>query len=668
MLPHSFVSRHSRMARYGPVRDVSASSLARMIADVKEVLSSYLGGNPATWEVRHKSSGGVHVVRRSVCAPPAVAGPPPEDDELSPAGVSAAGPLTPTTPTDRLTLTAVDDECFELCRQRYVTGASRAVMRDGMPRTVPWDVVQLRWEQLARGPTIESMRDTDDQFRLARQLPSEKLQYMMQCLQSSGRLESAGWPLRSELWIRLGVDGVRMWKSNVVTVSLGACSVIKDLPLHSMYRFGLVAVQRSQETVASLNFLMNNSGLAADVRTLDGSRMEVVDGDGVTRVLRVRVFVCGDHMALSKLTGAKGPGSTHDGMEMCPYCAGWPSVISDIAAVAPPIRLQSRPEALLSVSPLQCPPDVMHGAVNVLHNSIFPCMMRHLREAGWSKAKFYRYMNSVMHLDIDFDRRYGVPKADALSRSIDSATRFLRDRRWVHELAGVLRNTLNDRVPAAVGALTAGNLFVKCFRAMSIQVDIAYTPSPTPTERAAFAQASVDLRLSMAALQCKSTPWVHVWLGHLHQFLEAWGTLYPWLGHGVEGRHRRLKQEVRTSTCGQMKNGQVGFSHCLRRDNVWWSLVAATSKPAFSSVRADRGRLGAYAAYRRHLQEQIALRTGPALLIPSATVADTLFSGGYIPCTHTSINEKLIITVITCHSGLFFIAIVGTREYVVGIR
>jgi hypothetical protein len=611
---------------YGAPRTVSDSTLYRMSGRIKADLSRTLGGQLDTWNVTVLSCNEVSISRKvAFQAEPDV----PVGDVLP----ELAVPSRRLTPHEQMQLTAIDDECVELCRQRYVTAASRRVMRDGMPRTVPWELVQLRWEQLARGPPIVCSRTDDNKAVLARQLPSEKLRYMLECLQSGGRLVSVGWPLQQELWIRLGVDGVRMWKSNIVTVSLGPCSVITDLPLHSMYRFGLVAVQRSQETVASLTFLLQTSGIAADVTSLDGSTLQVVDGDGVTRTVRVRVFVCGDHMALYKIMGARGPGSEKDGMEMCPYCSCWPRALGDLSVAGLPVRTEPRADALLPLPPLQCPPDAMHGAVNVLHNSIFPCMRQFLLEAGWGKGQYVQYMNVTLHLDVDFVSTLEMPKVEKLARSIDSASSFLRDRKWV-ALATTLRACLTDRPPGVAGVVnrsTVGQLFTECFRALTTQMDVAYTPSPTPEERDAFRAASADLRRSMLLLDCKATPWVHVWLCHLHQFLDAWGTLYPWLGHGVEGRHRRLKQEVRTSTCGQWKGNQVGFAHCLRRDNVWWSLVGRLPRPGFSGVRADRRRIPLYAAYKLRLRQCLDARTGSALLTPSQGLYDSLLAAAACP-------------------------------------
>eukprot|EP00992_Anisonema_acinus_P012388 TRINITY_DN8089_c0_g1_i1.p2 TRINITY_DN8089_c0_g1~~TRINITY_DN8089_c0_g1_i1.p2 ORF type:complete len:136 (-),score=17.17 TRINITY_DN8089_c0_g1_i1:67-474(-) len=97
---------------------------------------------------------------------------------------------------------------------------------------------------------------------------------------------------------------------------------------------------------------------------------------------------------------------------------------------------------------------------------------------------------------------------------------------------------------------------IAAFRALSQQLDIAYLPVVSPVRMDAFYLASRSLRDAIHLLQCKCTPLVHMWLQHVPQFLRHWGTLYPFIGHGVEGRHRLMKCEVRSSTCGQWKGDQ----------------------------------------------------------------------------------------------------------------
>eukprot|EP00992_Anisonema_acinus_P011647 TRINITY_DN7578_c0_g1_i1.p2 TRINITY_DN7578_c0_g1~~TRINITY_DN7578_c0_g1_i1.p2 ORF type:complete len:108 (+),score=13.22 TRINITY_DN7578_c0_g1_i1:186-509(+) len=102
----------------------------------------------------------------------------------------------------------------------------------------------------------------------------------------------------------------------------------------------------------------------------------------------------------------------------------------------------------------------------------------------------------------------------------------------------------------------------------------------------------------MLRLEAKCTPWVHVWLAHVPQFIRHWGTLYPFIGHGVEGRHRHMKREVSSSTSGQWKGDQVGFAHALRRDCVWWNLLADLHMPHQRPSVVDRRRAALFHQFR----------------------------------------------------------------------
>eukprot|EP00992_Anisonema_acinus_P006049 TRINITY_DN19709_c0_g1_i1.p2 TRINITY_DN19709_c0_g1~~TRINITY_DN19709_c0_g1_i1.p2 ORF type:complete len:107 (+),score=4.64 TRINITY_DN19709_c0_g1_i1:194-514(+) len=59
-----------------------------------------------------------------------------------------------------------------------------------------------------------------------------------------------------------------MWKSNVVTISMATCTWLLDLMLHRMYRFVLLLMQHSQDSVAALDCL-KQSGLADKICALE---------------------------------------------------------------------------------------------------------------------------------------------------------------------------------------------------------------------------------------------------------------------------------------------------------------------------------------------------------------------------------------------------------------
>jgi hypothetical protein len=397
--------------------------------------------------------------------------------------------------------------------------------------------------------------------------PAEKLQVMLAAWIAQGTLQQLCHPIPGELWLRFGVDGVKMWKSAVISVTLSPTSAIVGTPLHSMYRFGLVAVQRSREAKATLGVLMQQTGIGAALGALHESRRTVA---GQADVL-IKVFVCGDHMSQSKLTGANGPTSTDPQKRPCPYCDAPPA---EVAALVPgpgrPVLRAARANALMPISPMSCPPDAMHGLTRVFFNSVVPRMREGLL---WPETRFVLWVNKAM-LSSVMDDDYA--KTGSLETSITATLVFFRNRHW-QSMASLLRRTLTDHLPGVQG--TVGELLSQVLNTLSTQVDICYVERPTAFETAQFQAEAGRLVYYLRVLRCKCTPWVHVWCYHLPQFLVYWGTLYMFLGHGVEGRHRLLKKEVARSTCGQWNGDQVGFAYAIMRDNVMWALMRAGVNP-----------------------------------------------------------------------------------------
>ena len=68
----------------------------------------------------------------------------------------------------------------------------------------------------------------------------------------------------------------------------------------------------------------------------------------------------------------------------------------------------------------------------------------------------------------------------------------------------------------------------------------------------------------------------------LRKHLRKWGTLYPFLCHGVEGRHRYFKADIHLS-CGSQwdrRGTKVGFRHVLKLDRIGWALRSLKEPPA----------------------------------------------------------------------------------------
>ena len=103
-------------------------------------------------------------------------------------------------------------------------------------------------------------------------------------------------------------------------------------------------------------------------------------------------------------------------------------------------------------------------------------------------------------------------------------------------------------------------------------VAIAYTLVARDDQKAKMQELALDLRLRLRRLKAKPTVWGHIWTVHVPQFLIKWGTLYPFVCHGVEGKHRVFKADLRLSSGNQWKAGTVGFAQTLQYDRIRWEL------------------------------------------------------------------------------------------------
>ena len=108
-------------------------------------------------------------------------------------------------------------------------------------------------------------------------------------------------------------------------------------------------------------------------------------------------------------------------------------------------------------------------------------------------------------------------------------------------------------------------------------VKMAYTPHLKGKDIIDFLSAAKHLRNVLHALDTSGTVWGHVWACHTPQFLVRSGTLYPFLCHGLEGRWRDLKFEIKLGTHGQWKTWSLirlglsinGLTKTVRKTNFF---------------------------------------------------------------------------------------------------
>ena len=113
----------------------------------------------------------------------------------------------------------------------------------------------------------------------------------------------------------MGIDGVPLWHSHVISVSICLLADIEGLPIHGPHSSFVSAIMRGYESVQSMEDLIKTIKLSEDIFALNGSEI-FIDGQSYTW----RVFVTGDHMCIYKLLGADGPTSLLAHRQPCPYC------------------------------------------------------------------------------------------------------------------------------------------------------------------------------------------------------------------------------------------------------------------------------------------------------------------------------------------------------------
>jgi hypothetical protein len=140
---------------------------------------------------------------------------------------------------------------------------------------------------------------------------------------------------------------------------------------------------------------------------------------------------------------------------------------------------------------------------------------------------------------------------------------------------------------------------------MKLMVNVVYTKLPSEAEVVRFEQCALDLRQRLAYLKAPTTIWGHVWTGHLPQFLRRWRTLFPFVCHGVEGKHRVFKADLQLSAGNQWRNGHWGFAQTLHLDRVRWQLFAEGTRH-WRRARVSRGK-NATRVYRHYEQHMASL-------------------------------------------------------------
>lgn len=254
---------------------------------------------------------------------------------------------------------------------------------------------------------------------------------MLDALQSAMRWQKVDPQKEGELWVRVGVDGVPLWKSHVVACTIAVCSDLKDLPMHSPKRHFVFSLLRGTEQKETLENLLKTAQVVDDVAKLDGGTVSI---NGEKYV--VRVFLCGDHMLMYKIAGRDPPACTRDERRPCPYCDCCPADVASFTHPVPPM-VASEERIFKSIPCEQLAIDCSHGIVNVLYGVELPVVHTWLAKSGMTQASIERFMETI-DVDLAASIEMNTTIGDPLPRSITNALKFFEKHLYNHVITKAL--------------------------------------------------------------------------------------------------------------------------------------------------------------------------------------------------------------------------------------
>ena len=310
-------------------------------------------------------------------------------------------------------MSRIFSESLSFCRMRAALKTSMVRVRDNLDRQVRYDCVHKVWNWLARTIPTESRLIAG--CPVAWTSPILTLRLQLQALHNTQALGTMDTYRKGELWVRLGIDGVPLWKSHVVATTLSMCGDLHGYPEHSPKRHCVIGLFRGYDTIDGLHSVLEGIKLDTDLSKLDKQHINLPNG----QTLRVRVFPTGDHMLQYKVCGRDGPTGTKPERHPCPCCDAPAREVATYAAAPRPYAKAS--SALFQSIPVeQHATDVAHGVVNVTYTVELPLVENFLvDECGLSRTQWL-----AMYANVAADS--GVPStADDELRNISSQTDYL---------------------------------------------------------------------------------------------------------------------------------------------------------------------------------------------------------------------------------------------------
>lgn len=474
---------------------------------------------------------------------------------------------------------------LEMCKLRRYGHLSGAIARDvAIGRKVPWSCIELTWRLLKGPPSERPSSRWAGTFPMAMVPLATRFRHVMDCMEAGW--QQPDWPRQGELWVRWGIDGVPRWSVSYITLTMALTGKHDLFKLHSVDRFAHAAVMLGGESVDSIQALLGASRMNAEFAALEGSTF-VVQGKPLT----VRCFILGDHMLQYKVTGANGPGSTLPHRQPCPWCDAPPLEVLDWSAAIQPVHMQPRPHAPLQGIPRdQCVPDAMHGCHNLLHTVVLGAVRQVLQDKGLPATEIERLSSIGLQRREDWQ----LDDDSAKKKSIAQTLQYWREGRFAAMLEA-LKYHITSRKWLTFQAIMSD---------MQGMLGIAYTAEPSLAQVNNFKLMADDLRGRLAYLHAPVTVWGHIWTVHLPQFLARWGSLFPFVCHGVEGKHRVFKADLQLSTGNQWRNSKWGFAQTLDLDRIRWQLFKC-GKLARPHVPRSPWHIASFRAYEKHVLAEV---------------------------------------------------------------
>ena len=164
-------------------------------------------------------------------------------------------------------------ESLNLCRLRLALKSGFQQLRDNITRIVQRSCVQHTWNWLAGRLPVQSAEVASCRVPWV-PIPAA-LSLRLQALEASHEWGQVDMYQRGELWVRVGLDGVPLWKPHVVATIVGPCGKMVNLGEHSPTRHFVCSMYRGYDSRETLRDVFNHIDLPTNIPTMNGAIVQV---------------------------------------------------------------------------------------------------------------------------------------------------------------------------------------------------------------------------------------------------------------------------------------------------------------------------------------------------------------------------------------------------------